>query len=501
MDKKDSNYKIPIFAAGAVFLLIIALSVGYILSGAGDKNKPKPTDAPAYATDHPTITAEPVAGSFDAIIADVDPDNSMIVLVRLGSKDFEEFIYTGATDIRTSYNKPVTASLLRPGDFVTVSYSGENRLTKLIGMSNVDVYKGVKNLRTEPDIMRMSIGDAVYRYDDSLLILNDGYFVGQETLYKSDVLSVYSIDGFVYLIKVTTGHGYLKLANDSSFIGGSLFVGTGMTVQIEKDMLLTLSEGTYAVTAKNGELKGSATMLVSRDKTAVFDLAPYSPEPVEYSNIMFSITPVYANLYIDGVLTDHSAPVPVSYGEHYVEVMLTGYTTYEGILTASKPSAALSISLSAAPVVSVNDDLMYDSNAYMTEAPAATGDPYGDIPDNTTDPDSDDYPVISGLPTTAPVDTPTDIPTDAPTDTPTEAPVKTDSGDEKLIIHCTEGTAVYINDVFKGTISGGVLTLPKPSGEFSVRLTLEGYITRHYTVSVDNDGEDAEFTFPNMVKE
>ncbi len=507
MDKKDSNYKIPIFAAGAVFLLIIALSVGYILSGAGEKDKPKPTGAPTYTADRPTITADPVEGSFDAIIADVDPDNSVIVLIRLGSKDFEEFIYTGATDIRTGYNKPVTASLLRPGDFVTASYSSGNRLTKLTGMSNVDVYKGVRNLRTEPDIMRMSINDAVYRYDDSLLILNDGYFVGQETLYKSDVLSVYSIDDFVYLIKVTTGHGYLKLANDSSFIGGSLFVGTGTTVQIEKDIVLTLSEGTYAVTAKNGDLKGSATMLVSRDKTAVFDLAPYSPEPVEYSNIKFSVTPVYANLYIDGVLTDHSVPVPVSYGEHYVEVMLTGYTSYEGILTASKPEAALSVSLSAAPVVTVNDDLMYDSEAYMTEAPAATGDPYGDIPDNTTDPDSDDYPVISGLPTNTPVNTPSDAPTsapapsDTPTDAPADVPVQTDSGDEKLIIHCSEGTAVYINDVFKGTISGGVLSLPKPSGEFSIRLTLEGYITRHYTVSVDNDGEDAEFTFPNMVKE
>ena len=101
---KNNNYKIPIFAAGAVFLLIIAFSVGYILSGAGDKNKPKPTPIPTLAADVPTVTEEPVSGSFNAIIADVDTDNSVIVLVKLGSKDFEEFIYTGATDIRTSYN-------------------------------------------------------------------------------------------------------------------------------------------------------------------------------------------------------------------------------------------------------------------------------------------------------------------------------------------------------------------------------------------------------------
>ena len=291
MDNKHNNYKIPIFAAGALFLLIIAFSIVYILTGAGESDKSKPVEVISMQHGLPAVTEEPVSESFNAIVADVDPDNSVIVLVRLGSRDFEEYIYTGATDIRTAYDKPITATLLRPGVFVTASYSGENRLVRLVGMSNVDVYKGVKNLRTEPDIKRMSIGDAIYRYDDSLLILNDGYFVGQETLYKTDVLSVYSIDGFAYLLKVTTGHGYLKLSNDSSFIGGSLFIGTGSTVQIEQDMLLTLTEGTYSVTAANGDLKGSATLLVSRDKTAVFDLAPYSPEPVEYSNISFSISP------------------------------------------------------------------------------------------------------------------------------------------------------------------------------------------------------------------
>ena len=497
MNRQDFNYRIPIFAVITVFLLIIAVSVGYILSGAGEKKPVNPTPAPLADGELPSVTPEPVSGTFDAIITDVDTDNSLIMLCRLGNQNFEEFIYTGATDIRTGYDKPITASLLRPGDFVTASYSGENRLVKLVGMKNVDVYKGVKNLRTEPDIKRMTIGDAIYRYDDSLLILNEGYFVGQETLYKTDVLSVYSIDGFAYLIKVTTGHGYLTLSNDSSFIGGSLFVGTGTTVQIEKDMKLTLTEGKYAVKAQNGELSGSATLMISRDKTAVFDLAPYSPEPVEFSRIRFSIFPEYADLYIDGVLTDYSSAVPVSYGEHYVEVLLSGYTTYEGILTASKPEASISVSLSAAPVIEAKDDLLYNESSYVTEAPAATSDPYSDIPDNTSDSGSTDYPEISGLPTLSP----TDEPVSTGTESPTPTPASDEGKDLKLIIHCTEGTAVYINDVYKGTVSGGALSLPKPSGTVSVRLTLEGYITRNYTVSVDDDGEDAEFTFPNMVKE
>lgn len=468
---RETNYKLPIFAGIGVVLLIIIFSIVKVLTSDDSKGKGTGSSpAPSSAASSTTITPEPSEETFDAIVTEVNTDDSVIVLCRLGSKDFEEYTYSGATAMSTSYGRAITASLLKPGDFVTVSRTAQNRIVTLTGMKNVDVYKGVRNLVNERDIRRMSIGDAIYRYDDSLLVLNDGYFVSPDTLYKTDILSVYSIDGFVYMLKVTTGHGYLRLANDSAFTGGTLFVGTGLTVQITDGMLLTLQEGTYPITAENGSLKGTGTLLISRDKTAVFDLAPFSPEPVEYCNVTFTIDPGFANLYVDGILTSYTNPVPISYGEHYIEAVLSGYVTYEGLLYTSKPKASVAISLSAAPVPA-DEDILYDPDSPTTAPEPAEDDPFADIPDNTTD------------------------------DTPSPTSVSGTSEDLSLIIHCTEGTAVYINDVYKGTISNGSLILDKPVGTISLRLTLEGYITRNYTVSLDDDGEDAEFTFPAMVKE
>lgn len=469
---KKTDYKLPVFAGIGVVLLIIIFSIVKVLTSDNGKGTgPSSTPAPSGTASTVSITPEPSEETFDAIVAEVNTDDSVIVLCRLGSKDFEEYTYSGATNMTTGYGRAITASLLKPGDFVTVSRTAQNRIISLTGMANVSVYKGVRNLVNERDIKRMSIGEAVYRYDDSLLVLNDGYFVSPDTLYKSDVLSLYSIDGFVYMLKVTTGHGYLRLANDSAFIGGTLFIGTGLTVQITEDLLLTLQEGTYPITAENGDLKGTGTLLVSRDKTAVFDLAPFSPEPVEYCNVRFTIDPGFANLYIDGILTPYTQPVPVTYGEHYIEAVLSGYTTYEGLLYTSKPSASVDISLSVAPAAPAAEDLMYDPDA-ATPSPEPVGDdPYADIEDNTTD------------------------------DTPSPTPVSGTSDDLSLIIHCTEGTAVYVNDVYKGVIKDGSLILDKPVGTVSLRLTLEGYITRNYTVSLDDDGEDAELTFPAMVKQ
>ena len=124
-----------------------------------------------------------------------------------------------------------------------------------------------------------------------------------------------------------------------------------------------------------------------------------------------------------------------------------------------------------APAAPSAEDLMYDPDAATPTPEPVDDDPYTDIEDNTTD------------------------------DTPSPTPVSGTSDDLSLIIHCTEGTAVYVNDVYKGVIKDGSLILDKPVGTVSLRLTLEGYITRNYTVSLDDDGEDAELTFPAMVKQ
>ncbi|MBR4725317.1 MAG: PEGA domain-containing protein, partial [Lachnospiraceae bacterium] len=74
------------------------------------------------------------------------------------------------------------------------------------------------------------------------------------------------------------------------------------------------------------------------------------------------------------------------------------------------------------------------------------------------------------------------------------------TGTAIMSFKCTNGAAVYVDDVYKGTITGGVLSIPKEPGVHSIRLTMEGYMTKRYTVSVEDDDENAEFSFPAMVK-
>ncbi|MBO4559433.1 MAG: hypothetical protein J5712_05060, partial [Lachnospiraceae bacterium] len=88
---RETNYKLPIFAGIGVVLLIIIFSIVKVLTSDDSKGKgPGSSPAPSSAASSTTITPDPSEETFDAIVTEVNTDDSVIVLCRLGSKDFEE---------------------------------------------------------------------------------------------------------------------------------------------------------------------------------------------------------------------------------------------------------------------------------------------------------------------------------------------------------------------------------------------------------------------------
>lgn len=519
MNKRD-NYRILIPVLAVLILLAIGISVYFVLH---DDDAPKSTSVTDVTDTDKSGADTRDSSSFDAIITGIDLDSLSITLTRLGENQFEEYFYNGATQILTKYDRQVTATLLKPGDFVSIEFGDNNLLTKVSALKDIDVYEKILSPVIEADPMRITIADEVYRYDDNLLILNDGYFVGLDTLVSTDILTAYSRDGFVYLLKVFSGHGYLSLSHATGFLGGTISITHEGDFEITTDFVRTLPEGEYNVRVSNGEDSGSETVLISRDKTSILDLSAFLPDGSEFGVITLSLTPEDSFVYIDGVMKDTSAPISVAYGEHRIDVIADGYTSYEGPLTISKPSSTLNISLPVAPAgdsITGIDDSGYasdenpdgpdsspvsgsDSTLHnQTASPGiqtVTEDP--DIPDSTSDMTGDSYVAPDGEDPDEGADS-GNLDEDSTTDYSGEGNtgnVSSGSDDLQMIIYCTDGSAVYINDVYKGTIADGRLSFKKPDGTVSVRIVKEGYVTKYYTVSVEDDGENAEYRFPAMV--
>jgi|GEM_PF-2080030 len=452
-----------------------------------------PTDVSADVPRIPT-------GLFTCIIRGIDLDACMIELYDIESGSDLEFTFTAATDITTSYGKVIGAPLLKVGDIVSVSSGDGTKLDSIKGSSDFKTHKDVMRFSIDRSIGRITAGNNVYKYDDKLLVLDGERFINIDDLDSLDVISLFYKDNMVFFIKVVSSHGFLTFSGTDDFDGGMISInGTYINSQIRPELSVPLAVGDYSVYVENLELSASADIRIESHKTAVFDLTPFGRVPVTYGDVTFNINPEGALLYIDGVNTLYNEPVSIPEGSHSIRVELGGYIAFSGTIQVNPAGGTFNISLPPAPVADDDppEDILYNETD--------EGDNYiedSDNSDNTSVADDNDSDFIFDDSTSDASDN-NDLSGETGSNSASENASDPDNSDGlKLIVSCTEGTSVYVNGTHVSTVSGGRAVSDKPRpGTVTVRLVLDGYISRTYTVTIEDDGEDAEFTFPDMVKQ
>lgn len=459
-------------------------------------------------------------GKYTCIVRGIDLDSCLIELYDIDTGADVEFTFTAATRITTSYNSVISAQLLRVGDVVDVVSPDGSRLDSISGDSDFKTHKDVMRFKFDRSIGRLTAGNDVYKYDDRILVLDGTHFIDVDDLDSLDVISLFYRDNTVFFIKVVSSHGFLSFAASDDFTGGTVSINGNETgYQIAPGLSIPLAVGEYSVYVENLELSASADIRIDSHKTAVFDLSPFGRVPVTYGDVNFNIYPEGALLYIDGVNTLYSEPVSIPEGSHSIRVELGGYIAFTGTIEVSPSGGTFNISLPPAPVASNDppEDLLYNDSDEaagflsdeVDQGSDATdgGDNEGFIFDDSTS-DSADSAYQSDTGDKEPEDdrdetagdTPDSITTDH--DNTSGYEESGSSSGLKLIISCTEGTSVYINGNLAATVTGGTAVCDKPRpGTVTVRLVLDGHISRTYTVTIEDDGEDAIFSFPAMVKQ
>ena len=536
---KDSYKKIiilcSILAAGLVTIAVI-----YALKG--DKPKTPKNVNTTMAPDEEN-QEYPLA---EVMIIGVDLDSSSISVEELASGLTYDLIFTGGSDIRTKSNRAISATMLKKGNIAKASFNEEYKLISLYGHDEVWSYKNAENMRITADLKKIEIGNNVYRYKDNLKVINGDDFADPDSLMLdgTDVVDLYGIGDCVYLIKVNTGHGYLTLSNDEEFLGGTIYYGLGKKMAIDENLNLVLREGEYDITVENKGYSAEATVMVKNNETTSFDLAGYGPEPVEYGQVLFDIRPEESDLYVDGVKTAFKEPVSLPTGSHEIEVVLGGYIGYKGVIEVEKTGIVKTITLSPKPTEAPDDILYSDTDepevtggenpltpspvpfptAVPTDPPVVTSVPLNptptpfatkeprnpddyeiDFPDSTTDDGNngtidvlDGDKVGSGKIEKAEEDEPEENPGQETEDVPVVTEEPQEEKGSRLTIRCSNGTMVYINGEFAGTVSDGSLTIEKPEGTIDLELKKDGYVTKKYTLTLDDEEEEEIFKFPDM---
>lgn len=406
------------------------------------------------------------------VLRRVDSAASAIIVNDAVSGQDMTFTYTGGTNVKTRYNSSTTIDTLEIGEIVDVYYYTTSHKATAVAVSpDSFVYNDVTKMKIFSSKNILTISGQKYQYDGGLLLWSGGESISLIDLSSQDVIKVRGIGSKIYSMVVTKGHGYLRLRNYGDFIGGLIEVGYGIIEPVMENMLIVAREGSYKVEVANGELKATERIRVERDQETELDLSAYRAEPERVGYVRFEIEPYGADLYINEVQKEYDDPIKLNYGTYSVRVTMTGYDDFKGTLTIAESTPTISISLSEG------------SAEVETE--------------NTPTPE----PSVSVSPTpsasAAPSDT-TTISDDDSTDDKTSGEKTYTDNEHTVTITKPEGVSVYVNGSLVGITP---LTFSKEIGTNVIILSKTGYITKSYTVEIEDDGKDVELNFPDMIAE
>lgn len=424
--------------AGKIILFL--LLAGCLLAGCGKKQPEEPETEVVMIQ---STYKETLADSMDeGIIMSVDQEKKQIKMYNLTLGRTYSLTYDGVTGMKNRFGDEIVAGQLAEGDMVRVTFIKENKLARSVQLLDDIDTSNVSAFEINKAAYTMSFGGNQYSLHKNVLVLSGGKQIQMEEISPADSLKVVARDHQVYGITVEHGHGYVRLSGHESFVGGWVEIGQTVITRVEEEMLLVVPEGDYTLYISNKGVAGSKEISVSRDAETQVDVSELQTERIKKSGkIIFTITPAEAELYIDGELTDYSGEVELDYGIHQLKVKAEGYSTFAQYIKVSEPMANLNVKLeeSTGEEDEEKDEKTVSSNSVS----------------NTTA-----------------------------------------ASDYRVYIDAPKDAELYLDGSYVGIVP---VSFPKKTGTYVISLRRDGYLTRSYTLQIDDIRKDVTYSFSELV--
>ena len=483
-EEQKKRYKVnkrPLFSLliGLGFISVILLAA--MMSAPKNSANLNSETKESLPTDLSGQEAEKRGTEILAVVKEVDTQNRKVSLLDVKSQSIAELSYTGGTNITDNYKKPTLMESIPVGAMVDAVYlESDKKLLQLNLSTRAWCYQGVSNLGINMNKNTMKIAKTLYKYENSISILDGEEFIPVKKLAEQDILTLWGYEETIWSIIVTKGHGVVILQDYQDFLGDYITIGHESVQQITDNLEITVREGNFNLTVENGSYSATKSVTVLRNKETYISLADLGPEASKVGRVTFEITPFGADLYLDNQHISYANTIELEYGEHNMKVAMGGYTSYQGTLIIDSSSKRVKIDLpenGTKDAVTITEDVEEDA----AEAPAG----------NSGDLQTEDQAVVPSE------NNPTGEITDdlaAPT-----IPTSGEDIDEKhkLYVQNPTGASIYIDGEFQGVSPGN---FPKRIGTHVITFIRDGYQTMSYTIEVADDGRDSYYTFPDLIK-
>lgn len=391
-----------------------------------------------------------------AVIQEINTKANTMILQDVDTKEEKVFQYNGGTRIYSRNKVALLVSQLVCGEIVDASYhTDKNMLNRIQVSQDAWEYKKIKAGNLNRGKNYIEITGRKYRYEPDIAVFCQDEKKMFMEISERDEVTVKGIGTQVYSVIITTGHGYIRLGGHDAFIGGTIEVDRNIFLKVEKNMLITVSEGEHKIVLKNGQMQAIENVVVGNGQEYFLDLSEYTMPEETKGKLKFVIQPSDATLYINGKVRNYKNLIQLPYGNYTVTVIAEGYEDYTGILRVQQSNEEYEL---------ISIDLVASKDTEVTKKPQTTEEPKATEQGSSA----------------------------------TATPEATPDREQSITINSPEGASVYIDGVYKGVAP---VTFAKVTGEITITLSMTGYETKSYTITVEDDSEDVEYSFADLIKQ
>lgn len=347
-----------IFTPKTKNLILIVMVLAFALMGCGKRpNNATVTNHTGSALKQDKETVEEASA-----LADDDleiKESSLFIVENLDMNEETISLYSLDEDKQLRYNYNMTTRFLDKfgtssvwasftnGTVVTIGdlLPASGALASIQKSGDVWIYDDISKYKLEADRNLITIDGHNYKITDKTKVYSDNLKIQASDIGEDDIITVVGQEKNVISIAVTTGHGYIKLANTSLFDGSMIFIGKKIVSTVYKDELIEVPEGTYQVTVANNGWGGSGEYTIARNSTTVIDLDELKGDGPSFCLLTFLVTVPDTYVYLDGKQVDVTEPQEVQYGAHKLVVQCDGYTSWNKTLVVNSESATITLAM------------------------------------------------------------------------------------------------------------------------------------------------------------
>lgn len=171
------------------FLWLILISA--FLTGCTTKTVTTQNATTQQSSPVPEEENEDVQATILGVVKTIDSEQGSITIYDIENELDMVFTYTGATDVRDTYDKMITMSQIELGEIVTGDYNYANRkLAKLSISTEAWTYHGVDKMSMDQDKHIITIAKKLYQFNDRLVVTDGETLIGPMDLNAQDELTI-----------------------------------------------------------------------------------------------------------------------------------------------------------------------------------------------------------------------------------------------------------------------------------------------------------------------